>query len=211
MPAVGSRGDQRTHSHELVGVWPSPEQLKQWQGTSVSSAWEVMLLLGVPELRAASSTHPEPSSDLCHRQETHRSSCLHLEGATCFLVLKKATKHRDRPPVSRPRAPPWGYTHGRTPGGQGGPQKRRYLVPVCSAPSPPQPCTLAPGVSGRRGRDPSPPCLRSPEAPPPCQHGQRLTPWQGRRGSSTGAAGRSAAKHGRHWAASWPRLCGALP
>lgn len=169
------------------------------------------MLLGVPEFRAASSTHPEPSSDLCHKQEMHRSSCLHLEGATRFLVLKKATKHRDRAPVSCPRAPPQGYTHGGTPGQQGKPQQRRYLVPVCSAPSPPQPCTLAPGVSGCQGRDTFPLSLRSPEAPPPCQHRQQLTPWQGRRGSSTGAAGRSAAEPERHWAASWPRLCGALP
>lgn len=86
------------------------------QCTSVSPAWEVMLLLGVPEFRAASSKHPESSSELCHGQEMHRSSCLHLEGATRFLVLKKATKHKDRAPVSCPRAPPWGYTHGETPG-----------------------------------------------------------------------------------------------
>lgn len=98
----------------------------------------------------------------------------------------------------------------------GGPPAKEMPCPsvqcsITACPSPKEPHTLAAGISGHRGREPSPLPPRSPTAPPPRQHRQRLTPWRGRCGSSTGAAGRFAAEPERCWAASWLRLCGGLP
>lgn len=212
MPSVGSCGDPPVHGHGLQDrVQALGSQSKAGGCTSVSPSREVMLLLWVPELRARCSTDPEPSSELCHGQEAHRSSCLRLEGATCFLVLKKATKHRDRAPVSRPRAPPWGYTLMGEPRADREDPSKGDTLSQCAVLHHHHTLHAGTGCLGMPGQGPSPTFSEKPRGIRTLPAGQGLTPWRGRRGSSTGAAGRSAAEPERRSAASWPRLCGARP
>lgn len=214
--AVGQR-EQGCGGHGLVGAWLSPGPAKRWQSDAPASfqhgkrrcclGYKPGQSSGEPAVTCPCP--PEPSPDLCHKQETPGSSHLRLEGATCFLVLKKATKHRDQPHVpGHLQGPGWRGD----PGVAEGPPAKEMSCPSvqCSITTCPGP--RSPARWQQASRDPSPlPPREAPWHPPLRQRGQRLTPWRGRRGSSTGAAGRFAAEPERCWAASWSRLCGGLP
>lgn len=110
-PATGSHGDPRAHDWAEHG-----RALRRQSGGTVtyqclSIAGGDAAARGVSVARARGSqhrcarAHPEPSPEPGHRQEMLGSSCLRLVGATWFLTMKKATKHRDGAPASCPGAP----------------------------------------------------------------------------------------------------------
>lgn len=138
-------------------------------------------------------------------------SSMSSDAAACGAGLELGGAGSDLPvsrcePLPHPRGATSTVSHGTAGGGP----------PVKEMP---RPClqrsiTTRPGSPARRQQASRGSGAGSPPRDPPpqsCRSGQGLTPWRGRRGSSSGAAGRFAAEPERRWAASSPRLCGGLP